>query len=348
MRLWLLAVGACLSAMVACAGEEQGQPTGPTGAQSYATQVDGPSPQGQNLQFSAYFPGSVQARPGDTVTFRNRSNQAPHTITFGVAPNRSNGPRPVTAQGKFNPAVFGPCVTDSTPSPTLDACPTPSQPGESLPAYAGKGYWNSGILSPDVPGAPPNPNAPPKEVQIKLDAAIAPGQYIYLCLLHAFMAGSIEVVDDDADRLAPEAVSQAGRDAFQQAQASAQEIPEPTAAKGAVTAGWGDKIVAVNRFSPKKIAVKVGETVAWKLGSPYEPHTVTFESPFQSPEDEGVPAPGGIPPRGKYAGGFAHSGIFGPKPAFPSDSYSLTFTKVGTYPYICVLHPGMTGQVQVT
>jgi plastocyanin len=309
--------------------------------------MDGPSPQGKNLQFSAYFPGSVEVRPGDTIVFKNRSNQAPHTITFGVRPDRSNAPMPVTAQGKLNSVVFGPCVTDTNATAKLDACPTAARPGEPLPAYAGEGYWNSGILSPEVVGAPAIPEAPPKEVRVKLDASIAPGRYIYLCLLHGFMTGSVEVVEEDADRLAPEAVSQVGRNAFQRAQASAQKIPDPTAAEGTVTAGWGDNIVAVNRFSPQKLTVKVGETVTWKPGSPYEPHTVTFESPFKSPEEEGVLAPGGVPPGGRYAGGFAHSGIFGPKP-FPAGSYSLTFARAGTYPYICVLHPGMAGKVQVT
>jgi plastocyanin len=346
MRFWLFAVGVCLVFVAGCAGEEK-QAKGPAGAQTYAVDVDGPSPQGKNLQFSAYFPGSVKVRPGDTVVFRNRSNQAPHTITFGVAPDRSKGPRPVTAQGKLNPAVFGPCVTDSKASAKLDACPTTARPGEPLPAYAGKGYWNSGILSPVIPGAPANPKAPPKEVRVRLDASIAPGRYIYLCILHGFMAGTIEVVDQDAERLSPEAASKAGRDTFQRAQANAQKIPEPTAAEGTVTAGWGDNIVAVNRFRPQKLTVKVGETVTWKPGSPYEPHTVTFESPFKSPEEKGVPVPAGVPPGGSYAGGFTHSGIFGPKP-FPAGSYSLTFTQAGTYPYICVLHPGMAGKVQVT
>jgi plastocyanin len=349
MRLWLFAVGLCLAFVAGCAGEEeqpQEQPKGPAGVQRYAVDVDGPSPEGKNLQFSAYFPGSVKVRPGDSVVFSNRSNQAPHTITFGVTPDRSNGPLPITAQGQINPVVFGPCATESEPSPKLDACPTPAKPGEPLPAYAGSGYWNSGILSPTVSGAPANPNAPPKDVRIKFDASIAPGRYTYLCLLHGLMAGTIEVVDDDADRLSSEAVSKAGREAFQRARTSVQEIPEPTASEGTVTAGWGDKVVAVNRFSPQKLSINVGETVSWKPGSPYEPHTVTFESPFESPEEEGVAVPGGVTPGGRYAGGFAHSGIFGPSP-FPAGSYSLTFTRAGNYPYICVLHPGMVGEVEV-
>ena len=32
----------------------------------------------------------------------------------------------------------------------------------------------------------------------------------------------------------------------------------------------------------------------------------------------------------------------------PGDSFSVTFTKPGTYPYACVLHPQMVGTLEVT
>ena len=35
-------------------------------------------------------------------------------------------------------------------------------------------------------------------------------------------------------------------------------------------------------------------------------------------------------------------------PAGPTgDKYSVTFTKAGTYPYACLIHPGMIGKVVV-
>jgi len=93
--------------------------------------------------------------------------------------------------------------------------------------------------------------------------------------------------------------------------------------------------------------VKVGQSVTWKVGSPEEPHTVTFESPFKTPEDPGVLTPGGARSGARYSGGFAHSGLIGAKP-FATDTFSLVFTKPGTYAYGCALHPGMGGQVVVT
>ena len=40
--------------------------------------------------------------------------------------------------------------------------------------------------------------------------------------------------------------------------------------------------------------------------------------------------------------------VIGPVPALPTDSFSLTFTKAGKYPYLCLLHPGMAGTVEVS
>jgi plastocyanin len=129
--------------------------------------------------------------------------------------------------------------------------------------------------------------------------------------------------------------------------AAAMAEPAPPAGDPAVTAGWGNYVTAVNRFSPAVLNIKAGQTVTWKGASLAEPHTVTFDSPFKTPEDAGVFTPGGARAGARYSGGFAHSGLIGAKP-FPAETFSLVFTKPGTYPYVCVLHPGMAGQVVAT
>jgi plastocyanin len=71
-------------------------------------------------------------------------------------------------------------------------------------------------------------------------------------------------------------------------------------------------------FVPQEVVVKVGETVTWK-NNDSSAHTVTFND-------------------GSFDSGVISSG----------KSKSHVFTKVGTYPYHCSLHPGMAGSVVVT
>jgi plastocyanin len=341
------------------------------GAQTYRLNMDHPSPEGKHYEFSAFYPPSVRVRPGDTVVFDNRSTQAIHTVTFGVAADRSNQPA-LIANGDANPVVFGPCYTASEPNPRLTACvpggsakrslgaaatasPSASAPAgdrpAAPPAYGGQGYWNSGVVPFAVPG---DPNAPPPEAQkatVTLSDSITPGSYRFLCLLHPFMEGTLEVVNNDGDRISPDTVARAGATAYATDEAAAAKLPEPQVGtetgRTTISAGAGDKVTSVNSFFPASVKVKAGDTVVWKNESAYEPHDVTFESRFKSPEDKGALLPGGVASGKPYPGGYSHSGVFGPGPVFPSDTFSLRFTKKGTYPYVCILHPGMGGVVEV-
>jgi plastocyanin len=160
------------------------------------------------------------------------------------------------------------------------------------------------------------------------------------------------VVADNADRLSPADVAKAADRELGEAKAQAAGIAVPveaTVPNGAtVTAGWGDKLVAVNRYSPATVSIKAGQTVTWRGVSPYMPHTVSFEPPFRGPLDPNAFLPTGAKSGAKFAGGVSHSGAFGPPPEFPTDTFSLTFTQPGKYSYGCLLHPGMTGTVQVS
>lgn len=331
--LVILAVGALVAAG-ACGKSKSSSAKGPTGPQSYVVDADAAAPATQ--QIAAYFPGVLKVRPGDTITFANKSAHDPHTITFGISADHSNAPAPVINGGKnINPAEFQPCFAD-TSSPTMTCPPPPAV----APAYTGKGYWNSGWLAADLPN---------KSYKMTLGTSIAPGEYSYTCLLHPFMQGTIQVVAKDGDRLSPSAVAAAAATASRQQLANAAALKPPAATPGTVSAGYGDRIIAVMAFEPSTITIKAGETVTWKPGSLYEPHTVTFQSPFKSPGDPGATLPLGVKSGGSYTGGATSSGIFGPKPfPFPTDSFSLKFPKAGTYDYVCILHDGMKGTVTVT
>jgi plastocyanin len=310
---------------------------GPTGTQIYAVSIDAPPAAGSNRQFSAYYPSTLSVRPGDTVNFAMR-NQA-HTVTFGIAADASNVPPLVTDKGEFNPAVFGPCITPTAASKAMLACPANGSPPGS--PYSGSGYWNSGVLVGD-------PKAPNSKTALTFTPSIAPGTYTYLCLLHAFMRGSITVVAEDSARKSSADVVAQGDTELVAHQTAAAGLTAPAAQPGRVTAGWGDQVVAVLEFNPTTVSVARGGSVTWKVEGPYEPHTVTFSSPFAGPEDPKALMPGGVKSGGQYSGGFSHSGFIGPAPFFPGAEFSLTFTKAGSYPYVCVIHPGMTGSVTVT
>jgi plastocyanin len=318
-------------------------PAAPTGPQQYSAVVDGPSTLGaENFVLGAFFPKTLAVRPGDTVVFDNRSSNDVHTVSFGLKADRSDQPGLVKDGGE-NPAVFEPCFA-AAPKPDL-TCPAPPA---AAPEFNGKGYWNSGVILPTALPA----EAGPKQTTVKVAAGIAPGPYTIFCLLHPFMQGTLNVVATDAERQAPTAVAAAADKEVGEAKAAAAGLAAPAttpSATGAtVTASWGDKAAAVNRFNPETVSVKVGQTVVWHDASEWMPHTVSFSPPFKTPSEPKAFLPAGAKSGARFAGGVAHSGVIGPKPFLPTDSFSLVFTKAGKYPYVCLLHPGMAGTVDVT
>lgn len=71
-------------------------------------------------------------------------------------------------------------------------------------------------------------------------------------------------------------------------------------------------------FSPANITVKVGATLTW-TNMDSAPHTVTSDD-----------------------GRFASSGNLS-----TNDTYRLTFSEAGTFPYHCSIHPSMKGTITV-
>jgi plastocyanin len=316
-----------------------------TGPQKYTVVVDGPSTLGtENYVFGTYFPDNIKVRPGDTITYDNRSSNDIHTVTFGVKEDRSDQPPTILKSRQINPVVFGPCYTTEPARPNV-TCPPPTA---GAPEYTGKGFWNSGVI---LPTALP-PEAGPKTTTVKLAADIAPGQYIVTCLLHPNMKASLSVVGSDTERQSPAEVAATADRELGAVKAQGTSIAIPTAgtmATGAtVASGWSNKIVAVNRFYPETVTVKAGQTVTWRVHSDWMPHTVSFQPPFKTPEEPNAMLPTGVKSGGKFAGGVSHSGIFGPPPDGLTDTFALTFTKTGKYAYLCLLHPGMAGTVEVS
>jgi plastocyanin len=119
----------------------------------------------------------------------------------------------------------------------------------------------------------------------------------------------------------------------------------------------------VTAYFPDTVSIHVGDTVHWQRNA-NEIHTVTFLAgtplpPLNVPHS-GPPSPlmrnpvvafPTAPANGQYDGTtYANSGIFGPDPqVFQGvQSFDLTFTKPGTYSYVCGVHGvRMTGKVVV-
>ena len=78
-------------------------------------------------------------------------------------------------------------------------------------------------------------------------------------------------------------------------------------------------------YAPTTIRVSLGDTVTWTNDEEVMPHDVT----------SGVP---GRPDVGE---------LFASEILLPGQSFSFTFSAPGEYPYLCKLHPAMTGVVIV-
>jgi plastocyanin len=110
-----------------------------------------------------------------------------------------------------------------------------------------------------------------------------------------------------------------------------------------------DPNVAILAFMPAKVTVAVDTPVVWTWAGS-EPHSVTFLTPGTTLPDPGSDpslfAP--TPPTGAYDGTtFVNSGLL-PLSADAPPPFEMSFSKAGSYPYHCVIHPGMNGTVEVT
>jgi plastocyanin len=274
--------------------------------------------------------------------------------------------------GDANQGAAQPCFleTGSPPSDATKACPKTAQP----PFNGRQPYYSSGFL----------PDGRNFTVNVAMDTA--PGKYQFYCDLHGpEMSGTIEVKPRDAVIPSQEDVNAAARKQLDDT--VAKVAPGVQAAKAGQApfpgnlAGFGAENVpaSVNEFIPQTINTKVGQKVTWTFVGA---HTISFNAPpgimpflmlapdgsvhiqprafapaggpgapagdQNGPPSTGPPGPPKVVDGGRYDGtGFRSSGLF---LSFPPDllGYSLTFTKAGTYTYLCTLHPGMGGVVQVS
>ena len=249
--------------------------------------------------------------------------------------------------------------------------------GDVQPRFRGtEGLYNSGFIAPE--GARAN------EFEVPIAEDAEPGTYTYFCNYHwTSMSGRIEILEAGADIPSQQEVNRQAREEIEaDAELALQRVEE---ARGASSGKVGDLTlplagrdaedeftVIINEFLPRKVETSVGEPVTWTVDG--IDHTISFNVPKYFPiftvKDDGevvweseayepvgwtVPEKGEPegeeeePPAravdiGKWdgGGGFHSSGALS-----PGDSFTITFTKAGTYPFACVLHPQMVGTVEV-
>lgn len=268
------------------------------------------------LQALAFASASIVIDEGDSVTWTSASI---HTVSFLV-----NGQSPFTAP--VTPA--GGNVED------------------------GSAFTSSGVLGPGQTYTLTFPKA---------------GTYTYYCLLHPpEMVGQIIVQPAGSPYPHPQGFytgqgNAAANNFLSAAQSSIKLFPfaeDGTTVAAGISPGLNalpPSNASVWRFLNDKnldstITIPVNTTVTWVNESNNEPHTVTFPIAGQPlpplPGDPFTPPIGGSTYDGSA---ITNSGPFGSAVGLPSNTYSLTFTKAGTFKYFCLFHDafGMEGTVIV-
>ena len=120
-----------------------------------------------------------------------------------------------------------------------------------------------------------------------------------------------------------------------------------------VGVGVGSGTTAGNVFAPGDVSVLVGDSVKFTIESD-EPHSVTFgngpadvappEWPAAGFTGTNPPPPGLASLTGSYAGtGFLNTALMFGK----GSNATVTFTAAGAFAFLCQIHPGMAGTVNV-
>ncbi|HET7264598.1 MAG TPA: plastocyanin/azurin family copper-binding protein [bacterium] len=290
------------------------------------------------LQGQDFYPRSITINAGDSITW-TKNVVIEHTVTFlsGATPPPPFLPQP-DHRVLVNPLVAFP------------------QGGAS---YDGTGMASSGTIE-----------AAGKSYTLTFTK---PGRYNYLCLLHPGMQGTVLVQAVGKAPMTQAQVDKAGSDQWAASLAAGRKVvagwkvSQARSSSGTVytapIVGSAPAHISVLRFTPAPLRVKAGSTVTWTMTDPFEIHTVTFQGPGVVPQflllEQAAQGPPKIWVNPKIlapAGGPAHTGnayynsgiILPVNPPGPT-SYTLKFTKPGTYTYWCVVHvpEGMRGSIIV-
>jgi plastocyanin len=298
----------------------------------------------QGVQADAFLANELWISEGDSIKWTFVPKNEIHTVTF-------------LKPAQVRPPFAGP--------PGSFGC-QPGTPAGSGTQMSGADYDGSGCVNsgPMAGGATYTVTFPTK------------GNYKLVCLVHTDMNGTIHVLPTGTplpheqnfyDDLARDEARDILADRDERGRS---DQDDQGTLRHAVTAGVGEMVAtgggrqyrAVVRFLQGTIRVHVGDTVEWTNLDPTEPHTVTFGTEPGNPMMVvgAAPAADGAlqgtitAPSDSVSSGFLAAApqdqIGSPQNAPGTSRIRITFTKAGTYKYICALHDvdGMLGTVIVS
>jgi len=278
--------------------------------------------------------------------------------------------------GAIDQRAAFPCYVDredQLPKATTRPCPKAQR--KAVPFDGRQAYFSSGFI--------PFEGTQGNTYEMKIAPDAKPGTYLYYCNLHSvFMSGEI-TISNNAKVESQASINRRGKaEADKLVKPILDVYKKEKAGHGKFTgnlAGSGDQSTeylhaGVLEFTPRTINTKVNAPVTWTfIGD----HTISFNVPSYTPQltfskqgllsfnkrlslavkwpgspkdrllhyDENAPPPVGVDAGSWDGTGGLHSSGGG---WIDGDTYTIRFSKPGSYPYACLVHPGMIGKVVVT
>jgi len=331
--------------------------------------------------YQSFFPRFISAHPGDTIEFKQAWTGDPHTVTLGRLVDAAAKPLLPYLKGQKQlpqqppddivagfarlPSFFNPDVNQQVAQPCYiktGALPAGNNPcpkaQQREPEFHGtETFFNSGFI--------PFAGVGGNKFSLKLANDIKPGEYAYNCVVHGpQMTGTITVAPKSVDIGGQARINSAAHKQLDRFANEIRRLHEKAAAAKHpdgvdIVAGATPRGVSLDSFDdreffPATFHARAGQKVTWLITT--EPaHTVSFDVPKYLPviivkKDGTVTGnPETTEPRNVAAGDaydgtkFLSSGASFEGPM----RFSVTFTKPGTYPYACLLHPRMVGELVV-
>lgn len=333
LGLGALVLSAVLAACTSGGGEGSTDPGAAPGPQRREVLLDQGTSDVVDLR-----PVTVQARPGDVVVLRSgnpghgEDDESPVHHLFTSAPAEAPPSLFVRAgRGHVpNPGAWGMC-RGGDPADAATGCPVP--PVEGPTAYDGRSYFSLGAL---LPG---------ETRELPLAPDLPPGTYRFTCAVHPEMYVDVQVVADPATSppLPPLDANPALR---QLASESSTGEDGPVVELGPRPAGAPAEVLAA---APRSVRVPVGGTVTWRVDG-RSPHTVELgiDHPPHLADTTATDTTPSVPRGNRWDGtGLVRSGVLSSDPSVSRTTFSLAFTRAGTYRAYDRFHAGISTVVHV-